>query len=146
MSRIRLTPTPSPLPRAAIVDSPDDYPPRSEKRDAVVKIVEYSHYPRIARDERRNVGFTRDQSENGLGIAARSPEAPGTLLKLALRNVDGLVTLDALARVVWCEARRDGRYWIGLSVLEQGGARMLKVRRGQGPARARARTSQGRAK
>jgi hypothetical protein len=137
MSRLRPTLEGDLLPTAVIAETTDDYPPRVEKRDDVVKIVEYSHYPRIARDERRNIGFTRDQSRSGLGIAAHSPEAPGTLLKVALRNVDGGVTFDALARVVWCQARQGGRYWMGLSLLDQGRRSMLKMRRNSSSAQLR---------
>ncbi|MBW2231511.1 MAG: PilZ domain-containing protein [Deltaproteobacteria bacterium] len=104
-------------------------PPRGEKREKVVRIVEYSHYPRIARDQRRQVGFTRDESGSGLCIVASECENEGTLLRVALRSVDGGPTLDALAHVVWCESREDGRYTIGLALLEQTGRRMMKVRR-----------------
>lgn len=107
----------------------DAYPPRAEKRDAVVRIVEYSRYPRIARSERRMVGFTRNQSQSGLCVVASEAEAEGTLLRLALRTVDGGAALDALAHVAWCERRDDGRYWIGVALLECGGRRMMKVRR-----------------
>jgi len=105
------------------------YPMRTEKREQVVRVVEYSHYPRISRDERRNVGFTRDESRSGMCVAVNAREDEGTLLRVALRNVDGRATLDALARVVWCDARPDGRYWLGLALLDQGGRRMRKVRR-----------------
>lgn len=107
----------------------DTYPPRDEKRESVVRVVEYSRYPRVARDERRLVGFTRNQSRSGMCIVTSDPEVEGTLLRLALRTVDGAGTLDALAHVVWCERRNDGRYWIGLALLERAGRRMLKVRR-----------------
>jgi hypothetical protein len=107
----------------------DTCPPRDEKRESVVRVVEYSRYPRVARDERRLVGFTRNQSRSGMCIVTSNPEVEGTLLRVALRTVDGAGTLDALAHVVWCERRTDGRYWIGLALLERAGRRMLKVRR-----------------
>jgi len=106
----------------------DSEPPRSEKREPVVRIVEYSRYPRIERSERRMVGFTRNQSRSGLCVVASEAEAEGTLLRVALRTVDGGAALDALAHVAWCERREDGRYWIGLALLESGGRRLLKVR------------------
>ena len=111
------------------MDMSDAYPPRVEKREPVVRVVEYSRYPRAAREERRQVGFTRNQSRSGLCIVASEPEEEGTLLRVALRTVDGGATLDALAHVAWCEAREDGRYWIGLALLEAAGRKMLKVRR-----------------
>jgi len=106
-----------------------DYPPRLEKREPVVRIVEYSRYPRVARSERRQIGFTRNQSKSGMCIVASEPEVEGTLLRVALRTVDGGGALDALAHVAWCEKREDGRYWIGLALIERAGRRMLKVRR-----------------
>ena len=109
--------------------------PRSEKRQTVVRIVEYSRYPRSARDERRLVAFTRDESPSGLCLTAKHPERKGTLLRVSVRNVDGRSSLEALAEVVWCGARGDGSYWIGLSLLELTETnavqprRMLTVRR-----------------
>lgn len=118
------------LPIDALEDGADGwYPMRAEKRERVVRVVEYSHYPRISKDERRNVGFTRDESPSGMCLAVSAREAKGTLLRVALRNVDGRATLDALVRVVWCDARPDGRYWLGLALLERKGRQMLKVRR-----------------
>jgi len=110
-------------------DLEDFLPPRAEKREKVVRIVEYSHYPRIARDQRRHVGFTRDESRSGLCVVASDREEEGTLLRVALRGVDGGPSLDALAHVVWCQARQDGRYTMGLALLEQAGRRLMKVRR-----------------
>lgn len=107
----------------------DFLPPRAEKREKVVRIVEYSHYPRISRDERRLVAFTRDESRSGLCIVASDPEDEGTLLRVALHSVDGGAALDALAHVVWCQRRPDGRFAMGLALLERSGRRMLKVRR-----------------
>lgn len=105
------------------------HPSRAEQREQIVRVVEYSHYPRISRDERRKVGFTRDESRSGMCVAVNAPEEEGTLLRVALRNIDGGDALDALARVAWCDERPDGRYWVGLALLEQSGQRMLKVRR-----------------
>lgn len=105
------------------------HPARAEKREQVVKIVEYSHYPRLSRDQRRNVGFTRNESRSGMCIAASEREDAGILLRVAIRTVDGGATFDALARVVWCDARPDGRHWLGLALMERSGRRMRSVRR-----------------
>ncbi|MAJ61279.1 MAG: hypothetical protein CBC48_15845 [bacterium TMED88] len=91
---------------------------RTEKREATVRIVEYSCYPRIARGEHTQVAFTRNESDSGMCLVTHRAEKPGALLRVARRNVDGISDLDALAHVVWCEARRDGRYWIGLALME----------------------------
>lgn len=101
---------------------------RIEKRERVVRIVEYSAYPRTCRDERRNVGFTRDESNSGMCILVDHRQTQGALLRIAVRSVDGQSSLDALARVAWCEGRADGRYWVGLSLMEQSARRMRKVR------------------
>ena len=91
---------------------------RNEKREATVRIVEYSCYPRIARGEHTQVAFTRNESTSGMCLVTHRPERPGALLRVARRTVDGVSDLDALAHVVWCEAREDGRYWIGLALIE----------------------------
>lgn len=102
---------------------------RCEKRDRVVRIVEYSAYPRTCREQRRKVGFSRDESSSGMCILVDHREQAGELLRIAVRSVDGQSSLDALARVAWCEGRADGRYWVGLSLMEQSARRMRKVRR-----------------
>ncbi|MCH2187800.1 hypothetical protein MK280_18245 [Myxococcota bacterium] len=91
---------------------------RNEKREATVRIVEYSCYPRIARGEHTEVAFTRNESKSGMCLVSHRPEKPGALLRVARRTVDGVSDLDALAHVVWCEAQQDGRYWIGLALIE----------------------------
>jgi hypothetical protein len=109
--------------------------PRTEKRQPVVRIVEYSRYPRTTRGDQRLVAFTRDESKSGLCITTKHSERKGTLLRVSVRNVDGRSSLEALAEVVWCGARGDGSFWIGLSLLELtepaavGSRRMLTVRR-----------------
>ncbi|MDG2050701.1 MAG: PilZ domain-containing protein [Myxococcota bacterium] len=100
---------------------------RNEKREATVRIVEYSCYPRIARGEHARVAFTRNQSASGMCLVTNRPETRGTLLRVAGRTVDGVADLDALAHVVWCEARRDGRYWIGLALIEPAARSAQKV-------------------
>ncbi len=98
---------------------PDGWEPeRIEKREKVVRIVEYSAYPRVHRRHKRLVGFTRDESKSGMCIVAKEREKAGALLRVAVRSVDGGATREALARVVWCDGRNDGRYWVGLSLTE----------------------------
>jgi hypothetical protein len=115
------TPTPPSL------DAPGNT--RSEQRNPIVRIVEYTPYPRRTRNERRQVGFTRDTSPSGMCLAVETPEKPGALLRVIATDVDGNPSSDDLARVAWCEPRRDGRFWLGLDVMSatQVG-RMLKVR------------------
>jgi hypothetical protein len=101
---------------------------RAEKRERVVRIVEYSPYPRTFRDQRRQVGFTRDESTSGMCILVDERQRSDEILRIAVRSVDGQSSLDALARVAWCEGRSDGRYWVGLELMERGVRRMRKVR------------------
>ena len=82
---------------------------RSESRTQIVRIVEYTPYPRRTRDERRRVAFTRDTSASGMCIAVETPEEPGTLLRVVGTNVDGDASSDTLARVAWCAPRSEGR-------------------------------------
>jgi hypothetical protein len=102
---------------------------RTEKRVRVVSVVEYSQYPRARRDQRRKVAYTRDESESGMGLTSEEAEAVGTLLRVANRGLGAAECRDALARVCWCSALPDGRYQMGLSVIEEGQQRMLSVRR-----------------
>ena len=102
---------------------------RSEERSQIVRIVEYTPYPRRTRDERRRVGFTRDVSSSGMCLAVDNSEKPGTLLRVVDTDVDGNASADSLARVAWCEPRDSSRFWIGLDVISATSAgRMLKVR------------------
>jgi len=101
------------------IPHPDGFDPeRFEKREQVVRIVEYSAYPRQRREDKRLVGFTRDESKSGMCILVRERERAGDLLRVAVRSIDGGATREALARVVWCDGRSDGRYWVGLSLTE----------------------------
>ncbi|MGH0036147.1 MAG: PilZ domain-containing protein [Myxococcota bacterium] len=101
---------------------------RAEARQRVVRMVEFTPFPRVACDLEKRVAFTRDESESGMCLGTDSAEAVGGLLRVIVRGVDGQPTLDCLARVVWCEPRPEGRYWIGLAVVDEARPRMLKVR------------------
>jgi hypothetical protein len=101
---------------------------RREARDRVVRMVEFTPFPRVASDLEKRVAFTRDESRSGMCLGTDSPEAVGDLLRVVVRGVDGQPTLDCLARVVWCAPRPEGRYWMGLSVVDEARPRMLKVR------------------
>jgi len=102
---------------------------RVEERTQIVRIVEYTPYPRRTRNERRRVGFTRDSSPSGMCLAVENPEKSGALLRVVKTDVDGNAAPDTLARVAWCEPRGDGRFWLGLDVISATNiGRMLKVR------------------
>ena len=113
---------PQPLPLCAL-DS------RCEERSQVVRIVEYTPYPRRTRDERQRVGFTRDVSSSGMCLAVENSEKPGTLLRVVDTDVDGNASADSLARVAWCVPRGSSRFWLGLDIISATSTgRMLKVR------------------
>jgi hypothetical protein len=89
-------------------------PVRREKREAVIRVVEYSVFPRRRPDQKRRVAFTRNQSTSGMCLVTQSLEAVGSLLRVGVRDVDGRASLTALARVMWSDAGPDGRYFMGL--------------------------------
>lgn len=102
---------------------------RSEPRQRVVHVVEYSRYPRRLADEGRRVGYTQDRSAYGLGLDLNERVSPGELLQVTLRDIDGTVSVDGLARVVWCREVEGGRAHAGLSMLREKGQRpMMRVR------------------
>lgn len=102
---------------------------RQETRSQLVRIVEYTPYPRRTRNERRRIGFTRNTSPSGMCLAVENREIPGALLRVVRTDVDGNASTDALARVAWCEPRGGSRYWLGLDVISDANiGRMLKVR------------------
>lgn len=101
---------------------------RSERRDRVVHVVEYTPYPRRRASEASQVGFTQDCSNTGLGLDLSEPLRAGDLLRVTLRDIDGGAALDGLARVVWCRLGDVARYRAGLELLRDGGSRPL-VRR-----------------
>ena len=102
---------------------------RQEDRERVVHVVEYSRYPRREVGEGRSVGYTHDRSAGGLGLDLREKVHPGELLRLSVRDIDGAICVDGLARVVWCTPQPDGRARAGLALLRGEGERpMLRVR------------------
>ena len=101
---------------------------RAEQREPVVRSLEYCHYPRRSRDQQRLSGLTRDQSNSGLCVIVDQPEARGTLLQVVLQTLDGESALEALAVTAWCRPRDDGRYALGLSLVESSARRHSPMR------------------
>lgn len=89
---------------------------RSEARTEVIRIVEYTPFPRAAAQGPR-IGFTRDVSPSGMCIGVDDPENVGSLLRVTLRDLDGSPSRPIVKRVVWCQPARDGRHWLGLEQL-----------------------------
>ena len=104
-------------------------PLRLESRKRVVNVVEYSHYPRRLATENRRIAYTQDRSEGGLGLDLPERVRPGELLQVTVRDIDGGVEVDGLARVVWCHETEGGRARAGVAILrEEGQRRMMRVR------------------
>ena len=99
---------------------------RRERREDLVRRVEYSPFPRVKADQRERTGFTRDVSPSGLCLRADVAEPTGSLLRLVVRDVDGRPTLESVARVAWRRSTPDGGWWLGLALLE--GRRQRVVR------------------
>lgn len=110
--------------------SPQGVPLRLEARQSIVHVVEYSRYPRRLASENLRVAYTQDRSETGLGLDLPERVMPGELLRVTVRDIDGQVSIDGLARVVWCKQNDAGRARAGVSILRENGQRpMMRVRR-----------------
>ena len=102
---------------------------RLEPRERVVHVVEYSHYPRRLATESRQVAYTQDRSETGLGLDLPERVRPGELLQVTVRDIDGDVHVEGLCRVVWCKDIEGGRARAGVAILrEQDKRPMMRVR------------------
>ena len=116
---------------------------RRQHRDSVVRVVEYSRYPRRRAGETRRIAYTQDRSESGVGLDLPEALEPGELLQLIVRDIDGEVALDGLARVIWCESTAAGRARAGVSMLrERGEQPMMRVRTTPAPSASRGRRAQ----
>ena len=103
---------------------------RLENRQRIVHVVEYSHYPRRLAAESRRVAYTQDRSESGLGLDLPERVRAGELLRVTLRDIDGQIDIDGLARVAWCKDTENGRARAGVSILREDGERkLMRVRR-----------------
>ena len=100
---------------------------RREERVPLVRHVEYTPFPRVALDQRGRLAFTRDVSASGLCVRADTPEPVGSLLRVAVRGVDGRAARIAVARVVWTRPTVDGAHWMGLSIVEESARRILRA-------------------
>jgi len=107
-------------------------PLRLEARQSIVHVVEYSRYPRRLASENRRVAYTQDRSETGLGLDLPERVTPGELLQVTVRDIDGNVSVDGLARVVWCKENDAGRARAGVSILREDGQRPMMRVRGRG--------------
>ena len=102
-----------------VIDARRDGGVRREPRVDALRIVEYARFPRVGAEARPRVGFTRDFSATGMCVGADDASPVGALLRVTVRELDGLPARTTIERVVWCEAQRDGRYWVGLERLSE---------------------------
>jgi hypothetical protein len=116
------------LPDAQASGSAASQGTRRERREQVVRHVEYYPYPRARSDHGLRIGFTRDISASGMCVRVDTPERVGSLLRVTLREVNGRPTLESIARIVWSAPSIDGGLWIGLSLLEAARPRPIRVR------------------
>ncbi|MBJ18806.1 MAG: PilZ domain-containing protein [bacterium] len=106
-------------------------PLRLAARESVVHVVEYSRYPRRLACENRQVAYTQDRSDTGLGLDLPERVTPGELLQVTVRNIDGQIAISGLARVVWCRENEGGRARAGVSILRENGRRPMMRARGR---------------
>ena len=66
-------------------------------------------------------GVALDESPSGLCVQLHEPVAVGGSLAVTLRDPDGRVTRETVARVTWCRPRDGGRYNAGLAVMGDAG-------------------------
>lgn len=101
--------------------------PRREDREGVVKLVEYSPFPRVAKGQNQRTTYTLDVSESGMRIATHAPLPKGTLLHVVVRSVGGVMTQDALARVVWAQQSESGQFTAGLELVTETPRPLIKA-------------------
>ncbi len=90
-----------------------DHTPRSEG----VRIVEYTRFPRSGPDAGPRLAFAREVTANGMCIGCAEPEPVGSVLRVAVRDLEGRPCPARLARVVRCAPAGEGRHWVGLEEL-----------------------------
>lgn len=90
---------------------------RREPRSDEVRCAQYTPFPRARANQTPRRGFTRDVSPLGMCLGVDLPERIGALLRVEVQSLDGRSIGATVARVAWCKAARDGRYWLGLDLL-----------------------------
>ena len=110
-------------------------PVRRETRREELRTAEYTPFPRIRAGQRPRLGFTRDVSALGMCLGVDVPENVGSLIRVEVRRLDGRSMGATIARVTWCSATRDDRYWLGLDLLcETDGGESKRLRPHSKPA------------
>ena len=105
---------------------------RGERREATVRQVRFTPFPRAASGAGERVGLRRDASASGMALGADDALPVGSLVRVIVQQVDGRPDHDAVARVAWChedEKARPGapRAWHGLEYLAEVRRGMARV-------------------
>ncbi len=85
----------------------------------MVRIVEYSRFPRMNSDTAPRIAFTRDLSASGMCIDAEEREPTGSMLRVTLLGENGNLGITVVDRVVWCRRADADRWRIGLESLTE---------------------------
>ena len=91
-------------------------PERREARQPLVRLLEYTPFPRERGSQRVGLGFTRDVSESGLCVCVDLPVRKGSLVRVRLRDVTGRIEREAIARVAWSERPPNAHHRLGLQL------------------------------
>jgi hypothetical protein len=101
---------------------------RRQERRCILRMVDFSPFPRASANEQAGTGFAKNESASGLCIAVESVQTVSALLRVLVRGVDGTPTRDAIARVAWCRPQQEGGFHVGLELMRESSPRMLMVR------------------
>ncbi len=101
---------------------------RAAKREATVRLIEYSPFPRVSAAHSERTTYTQDISDSGMRIAAHTPLATNTMLHVVVRSIDGEKLQDALARVVWSSTSGRGGISMGLELVAEAPRNLLRAR------------------
>jgi hypothetical protein len=93
-----------------------------------MRLVEYTPFPRVRRDQRWRHGFTLDLSSRGLCLRTEEVAPIGSLLRVIVRSVDGRPSLDAVARVAWATHGLGGAPRLGLEIMASRPPRPVRLR------------------
>ncbi len=101
---------------------------RVAKREATVRLIEYSPFPRVSAAHSERTTYTQDISDSGMRIAAHTPLATDTMLHVVVRSIHGEKLQDALARVVWSNTSSSGGISMGLELVAEAPRNLFKAR------------------
>jgi len=101
---------------------------RREARRDGLRQADYSPFPRMSLDAETSLALVLNESDAGLCLVVARNEPIGSLLRIGVRGLHGLLSRDVVARVVWSEESAADRYRLGLALLREAKPRMSRVR------------------